>query len=242
MYTEANRKYWAWNHVVVTHDIRICWLKCDKWRLAKNVGSLWWFSHGFKFDPSTHAVMVCGQQKEAFWSLLRAVLEKAVPMPRKLHLVLKFWWTKMFVNFGLFPLNFDQGRRSAVQGPLVIYMIINCRCLYFWYQWLMPNCDNWLCHNPQQKLWVDFDRGFFEKVTIRCEIIVDLALMRSSPKPLVANVLRNRFFSFSKGVLEPSEGSLDAFSKKTVSNQAKPPAQHFVHLPLALDWMGSRRQ
>ena len=27
----------------------------------------------------------------------------------------------MFVNFGLFPLNFDQGRRSAAQWPLVIY-------------------------------------------------------------------------------------------------------------------------
>ena len=50
----------------------------------------------------------------------------------------------------------------------------------------MPNRDSLFCHNTLQKLRVDFDRGFLKKVTIRCEIVVDFALMLSDKKTSIS--------------------------------------------------------
>ena len=57
-------------------------------------------------------------------------------------------------------------------SQIVKIFVVHQKCILFWflmslfptkcgYQWLMPNGDSCFCHNPLQKLWVDFDRGFF---------------------------------------------------------------------------------
>ena len=90
--------------MIVPYGLSIGLLKCDKWHLAKNFGSLDWFAYGFQFDPILHVAMVW-PKKRGFGGLFRQLMEQAAPFPRKLYVVLKKKIArKMFINFALFAL------------------------------------------------------------------------------------------------------------------------------------------
>ena len=52
--------------MIVPYGLPIGLLKCDKWHLAKNSGSLGWFVCGFQLDLSPFVAMVW-PKKRGFW-------------------------------------------------------------------------------------------------------------------------------------------------------------------------------
>ena len=98
--------------MIVPYGLSIGLLKCNKWHLTKNFGSLGWIVCGFQFDPSLDVTMVW-PKKMVFGGLFRQLIEEAAPFPKRLYEGLKKKIAfKMFVNLPSL-LYFDQGRRSC---------------------------------------------------------------------------------------------------------------------------------
>ena len=55
--------------MIVPYGLQIGLLKSDKWRLAKNFGSLGWFVCGLQFDPSLHVAIVWPKKKDFLGSV-----------------------------------------------------------------------------------------------------------------------------------------------------------------------------
>ena len=63
----------------VPYGLQTGWLKCDKWQLAKNLGSLEWFLSGSQFDPISLGSSIEGKSKwllKALSTHLLAVLSQ----------------------------------------------------------------------------------------------------------------------------------------------------------------------
>ena len=106
--------------MIVPYGLPMGLLKCNKWRLAKNFGSLEWFVCGFQFDPSLHAAMVW-PKKRGFWGSVQTTDGTGCAFPQKI--ACGFEKNCMYKCLLILPsfLYFDQGRRSCPRASCIVY-------------------------------------------------------------------------------------------------------------------------
>ena len=129
--------------MIVPYGLPMGLLKCNKWRLAKNFGSLEWFVCGFQFDPSLHAAMVWPKKRgfwgvclDNWWNRLRLFPENCVC----------FWKNHVKMFFFILPsfLFFDQGRRSCPKASCKTILSVPEQRATFWNRQVIMVCLCWL--------------------------------------------------------------------------------------------------
>ena len=109
--------------MIVPYGLPIGLLKCDKWHLAKNSGSMGWFVCGFQFDPSLHGAMMW-LKKRGFLGSVQPTDGTGCAIPQKIP----FGFEKIAcINVcSLCPLSYTLIRAGVyVQGPLVYLNLVS---------------------------------------------------------------------------------------------------------------------